>query len=234
MFKESAKDLFSNSLLFLFGFMIFVYITVLSNISVFVNRRLTNSFTMTGWFIIFILVLFAGMSYIFSGMLGFSKRILEYKAEWSDFVSYANRFWWRNFFIILLLGGTGILIGRIAHVLSFVAGKSLGFDLLAAQAFFIIIYFAGLVGGLIFLTYSNFFLVIKNLSFNRSIRHSARFVSAHYPQTLALSVIMFVVFFVLSWLAGVFGDLIEYTLLIPFFILVLMRFIILSRHSFEE
>src|SRR3989344_8430287 len=214
---ESAADIKKSCLIFIPSFFLFLYVKTLSEISVKINYLFSNTFSIVLWLSIFFLFILGGMSFVFAGLIGFADKNKKKRANLGDFVFYAKKFWFRNLKIILLLVILGIIIERTAYFGAMFIGESFGFPILAAQALFILIYFAGLVGILIFPAFASFFLVVNDLKFKASLKSSFAFVKNNYLQVLALNVLIFVLFFALGKIPGVLGDLIEYLLAVPFF-----------------
>ncbi len=165
----------------------------------------------------------------FSKINNVTKRIAHIhkkKINARDFFSNGKRFWFRSFLILLFLLFVGIVIWAIANYGGIYAGKLLDLEVNAATLLYILIYFAGLVGILIFLTFSNVCLVVGNLNFREAVKKSIKLVKKEYLAALALNVLIFVILFLLNKVNGIWIDLIEYALLIPLFVLILTRFVL--------
>ena len=225
--SRGFNDLFKNPLLIISGLLLWVFIFLFSKISVIVNHNLNNASSLLAWLVFFSLVSLAVMSFVFSGLIKISKEIINKKrAITRNFFSGGRRFWFRNLLILLFIVIIGIVIWAIANYGGIYIGKLFNLEVNAALLLYILIYFAGLVGILIFLTFSNVCLVVYSLNFKEAVKKSIRLVKKEYLATLALNVLIFVILFLLNKVNGIWIDLIEYALLIPLFILILTRFVI--------
>ena len=128
--------------------------------------------------------------------------------------------------IILIIVALSVLVRMGAHYGSFYLGKALELNIGAAQFLFVLLYFIGLVGILIWFSFSSFFLVYENKGVKGSIKMSFGFVRRNYLDTLVLSVALFVILFFVNKIQGNLGNAIEYILLIPYFVLVIGRFVL--------
>ena len=72
---------------------------------------------------------------------------------------------------MLVILVVGILIGRVAHYWALLISNAAQLSVVAAQIVFFLIYFAGLIGIFIFLTFSSFFLIVKELGVVESIKN---------------------------------------------------------------
>ncbi len=225
--SRGFNDLFRNPSLIIPGLLLWIFIYLFSRLSVVVNHILYTTSSLIAWLVFFSLVSLSAMAFVFSGLIKLSKEIIhKKKVSPRDFFSNGKRFWFGNFSILLFILVVGIVIWAIANYGGIYIGKLLGLEVNAALLLYILIYFAGLIGILIFLTFSNVCLVVENLNFSGAVKKSIKLVKKEYPATLALNVLIFVVLFLLNKINGIWIDLIEYTLLIPLFVLILTRFVL--------
>jgi hypothetical protein len=175
------------------------------------------------WTVAVAFVSFVVGAYFLAGMIGAAKENKE-KSKW-QFFSTANKFWLKNFFVILFILLVSMVVWVIAVYGARYVGRAIGLDTAKAVIVFISVYFIGLVGVLIFFTFSSFLLVIKNLNIFRAVGESVKLVRRKYLATLSLSVLFFVLFFVLDWVKNFVGDILLFGLLLPYFVAVLTRFV---------
>ncbi|MBS3098841.1 hypothetical protein J4462_01365 [Candidatus Pacearchaeota archaeon] len=227
LFRESFKDLIRRPALIIPGLFLWVLISILSKISVSVNYKLTNSVHIISWLIVFSIVSLSLMSFIFSGLIGFSGHVIKKKSFTAkEFFGFGERFWLQNFFVMLMILVVTILIGRIAHFLA--AGIGGKFDLAYGTAVFIfvLIYFIGLIAGLIWFTFGNFMVVLKDSRAFGGVRASASLVKKEYLATLSLNVLLFAALWLVRNVEGVAIELLEYGLVVPYLSLLFGRFVL--------
>lgn len=223
VFGEGFKVIKKNPVMILAGVVLWIILEAISLAGKFwaINFQTTGANIV--WTIAVAFVSFIAGSYFLAGLIGV---FLDSKnrSKRKFFVS-ANKFWLRSFFIVLFILLVSLIIGRVAHYGAYFIGKSVGLVTLKAVVLFVLIYFAGLVGVLNFLTFSNVFLVKKNLKIQKAVRESINFVKKEYLATLFLNVVFFVLFWGLDSIKSFVGDVLLFGLLLPYFIAVLTRFV---------
>lgn len=229
LFREGSEKLIRNPLIVIPGLILWAVLLGISRISVKVNYNLSNSISLTAWVILIALVTYLFMAFTFAGIIGMVYKASKGRVKISDFTSNAKKFGLKNYLIILIIIVLSILIGRIAFYGATFIGRAFNLGLGAAEAVFILIYFAGLIGVLIFFTFSSFFLVIDNLGVKESIKRSFRLVRREYLSTVALSLALFILAFLVRRIPTDVGSIVEYGLAIPFFALILVGFILANR-----
>ena len=122
-----------------------------------------------------------------------------------------------------------MLISQAATRGAFYIGKSFNLAINSAQVIFVLIYFIGLVGLLIFVTFASPLLIIKDLKFKDSIKSSIKLVKKEYLATLGLSTILFILFFLINKIPGIIGEILEYAVIVPYLSIILTRFVIISE-----
>ena len=196
-----------------------------------------NSIIPILFLIIFVLINLLVLSYIFSGLINLCLIISNnnQKAGLSDIFKAANKYWLKNFVIIIIIYLCYNIIRIIATYGVSYFGKSLSLSVESAKFIFFFVYFAGLIGLLIFFTFSNFFLILENLGIIKSIKKSAIFVTRNYLSVLAISVIFYVIFrligfFDLIYASSAFSisEIISSIIIYPYLALVLSRFLIVN------
>lgn len=225
LFKEGVNDFYRNPRVLISGLVLWGFVFLISRGAARVGQTQQTVFGAYGIFVFIILVLLSVLSFIFSGLIGMSKEIVQKKKK-RGFFSYSNKFWLRNLLILAVIIVISVLIGRVAHYGAFFIGRIFSLGLGMAQFVFVLIYFIGLIGVLIWFTFSNFLLVFEDLSVIGGIKRSFSFVKKDYLGVLALNVVFFVLVFLLDRIPGFFGELVEYLILLPYAALVLSRFVL--------
>ncbi|MBU0760998.1 MAG: hypothetical protein KJ600_01270 [Nanoarchaeota archaeon] len=202
-----------------------IFLFLLSKLGERIAPSLQTTFANIAWTVFAGLVSLVAASYFFAGLIGMSKG----KVKFGEFGKHANKFWFGNFQVILLIILASAIVRLAAHFGALFIGRALGLEVDAALFVFMIIYLAGLVGVLIFLTFSSFFLVVEDLKVRESIRKSIKFVRKNYWETLVLSFALFVLGFLVGRIPGFAGEVLEYALVVPFVVLVLTRFVLLRK-----
>jgi len=223
IFFEGAKSLLQKPTLTIAGV---VFWAILWGIS-WAGKVLSPSFQTTwanvAWTIAIGSVSFTLGAYILGGMIGLLKK--RRKNVKNSFIKNANSFWLRSLLILVFILIVSLIIGRIAHYGAFYIGKAANLETVKAMVVFVLIYFAGLVGALAFLTYSNFILVLNNLKVYASIRASVALAKKEYLATISLNVIFFLLFLFANLIPGILGDILLFGLLLPYFVAVLTKFV---------
>ncbi len=226
MFEGGLRNLYRNPLLIVPSVLLGILLFIISKFGWKFAPSLQTTFSNVLWTAFVAIVSLVLISYFFAGLVGMAKQSIGGKAKFKDFTSKANKFWLKNFLIVLLIILISIIVGRIAHYGALFIGQALDFNVNTAVPVFVLIYFVGLIGILIFLTFSNVFLVVRDLSVWESMKSSMRFVRKEYLATLSFSVIFFIVYFLVNKIPGIFGDVVAYVFVVPFFVLILTRFVI--------
>lgn len=225
--KDSIKSFYKNPILMLPSLILLVFFVFFSQLSSNINYALQDLVSLTVWTILFSLISLIVISFFLSGLIGMSFKILEKKIKISDLFKYGWKFWLKNFIIILIIILTYNIIRYLAHDLSFFIGTFLNLDVKIAIFIFFFFYFAGLIGIIIFLTFSSFYLIINNCSIFKSIKKSFIIVKKNYIYTLIILLLFFVINNLLNliqnkWIIEFANAVIIY----PYFSLVLSRFLL--------
>jgi hypothetical protein len=226
LFGQSLKEMLKNPIVVIPGLVLWAFLFGFSKLSFVVNHRLQNTITITSWLGFFFLVSLCAMSFVFSGLIGMSKKGVKEKIGSRDFFKSAGKHGLRNFIVLLFLSAVSALIGQIAYYGAFYIGRFLKLGVTPALAVFILIYLAGLLGVLIFFSFSNFCLVVNDLGIIKGVRSSIKLVKKEYLAALSMSVILFVVLFLFNKISGKIAEIVEYGVLLPYFAIVLTRFVI--------
>jgi len=227
LFGKSIIDLPKNPVLFLPGIFLWIFFFAINKAGLKTAPLLTNTFANIGWVFFITLVNFIVVSFIFGAAINLSLRTVKKTKE--NFLSMAKKYFLSNFLILLfifliyniLINGSLFLYTKLMlYLLNYFEIPLLLFKTIAflISAFWI-------CSVLLFLIYSNFFAVIKYQKVREAVKSSINFTRAHYLDTLALSVIIFVTFFLLSKIPPNFSDAINYLIMIPFYTLLIVKFI---------
>ncbi|MBI3334407.1 hypothetical protein HYZ97_02885 [Candidatus Pacearchaeota archaeon] len=212
---------FRTPLLFVPALCIIIYTFLLESAS----KRIVPGFTTAAhlylWLGITGIISLAVFSYALAGLIGISfaalKRQPAFPAAMHSLRTHVPRIAG-----ILLISVLAISLVRvIAHYGTGALGTALSLSVPAAQTLFYLIYSAGLLAFLIFLTFSSFFAVRDSLSLISSIRASTRFVKQHYLETLSLLVVSFILYEGLYSVLPIAADIIYTLLVTPALILLL-------------
>ncbi len=226
LFKKGFYDIYNNPLVIIPGILIFILLTLFSLISVKINYNLSNSITLAIWLVIFSLISLFIISYFSSGLIGISGEIARNKKPgFLELLKNSNKFWLKNFIIIVLIIISYNIIWLISQNGASLIGKSLSLEVNLAKLVFFFIYFLGLLGVIIFLTFSPFYLIIKNKSILESLRNSAILVKKNYLKTI----LILALFFALNGILGFTPERVEEIInlfILPYFALIFARFVV--------
>ncbi len=230
-FKESFAQFYSHPKILIPGIALYILVLLLSKISVSVNYFLSRfgfntSIIVTSWFFFFVCIFFLVSSYIFSGLIGLSKEIKSKSSAFKIFFNYSNKFFLRNFIIIIIIWAISTIIAQASQYISFFIGNALGLPLNTAMILFFLIYFSLLISTVIFFTLSSFYLVVSNLKVKESILKSFSSVKSNYLSILSANILFFIAFQLVSYLQDPFSSLIEYILLIPIISIFFTKFVL--------
>ncbi len=209
---------------------LWILLLLLSEISVSVSRLIESPVSIYAWFLVVSLGTLFIISFIAAGLIGLSWSIVRHrKASISQFLTYSLKFGLKNFVVFVTLSIMGVGVWAIAHYGALFLGKSLDLGLSSAQALYILIYFIGIAGFLIFFSFASFYLVIEKSSLRKSFVLSRRLVSREYPFVLSTSIVFFILFYFIDRIQGIVGDLVIYGVLVPLVSLFLTRFVLSCR-----
>lgn len=230
LFRKSSIDLFKNPILLLPGIFLWIFFFIVNKAGLKIAPLLTNTITNVAWVILITLVNFVVIAFIFGGSINLSASAVKNTKK--DFFSSAIKFWIPNFiiFIFLFLIYNILVNGSLFLYTKFMLYILNDFEI-PIMAFKVIAFLISafwVCAVLLFLIYSNFFVVIKNQKTAGGIKFSIKFVKSHYLETILLSVIIFVTFFILSKLPMQQNiiDAVNYLIIIPFYTLLISRVIL--------
>lgn len=228
IFKESFHNLFRNPLLIFPSLFLYIIFIIISDISVKINYRLQTTPLLIAWVIFFSVVSLVITSFFLSGLIGMSFQATKRKVKLRDMWFYSTRFFFPNFILIFIIIALYNLIRYLAHNIALLVLKPFNVPLNIAQGVFFILYFTGLVGIIIFLTFSNFYLIIKDLNITEAIKKSVSLVKKRYTYVLSIIIIFFVVDSLLN-LANIklLYELVSAIFIVPYLSLVLTKFLLM-------
>lgn len=233
--KESLFLFLKNPFFILPSIFLWITLLVLSYVSVRINNFLIKTFGTEisqflkislygGWLVIFSLISLGIMAFVFSGMIYGAKNLFKNKFHPKDFFYGSKKFWFKNWIIMIFILLVSILVEQTAHYISLFLGRFLNLDINSATLLFIFVYFLFLAGVLLFLTLTSFSLVLWNLKVFESIKKSISLVRKNYVEVLTLSVSLFVLLALLSRIPGIYGEFVEYVIVLPLLALIGTRF----------
>ncbi len=228
LFPASFRDFYKNLILIVPPLVLFLFLFLFSNLSVIINSKLFSSLSLSIWLIASLTISLVAIAFIFAGLIGLSKQAIKSKANLKDFIFYSKKFWFKNLIVIIFLLILYNLVRNAAHYGALFLGKAIGLLLNPAILLFYFIYFVGLFGLIIFFTFSNFYLIVFNLTIKNSIKRSFLLVKKEYLFVLATILLFFLVNYLIdqfSLINELASDLISY-LLIPFVSLIFTRFVL--------
>ena len=233
--EHSFIRLRENFFLIIPSFLLFVLLSLWSNLSERINYSFQSSFTFSLWLIFFGFVYLGFTSFFLSGLIGLSKDSIENKFRLLKMLQYGKRFWFRMFLINLI----------VLAVMAFIFGISLFIGSISIQVLSptnsiildFLIKIAGLLGAVIFLSLANFYLVIRDFSVIDSVKTSHRVVKKNYGEVLIILLSLFILNWILLEFIGgsaewqnTLIDLINSIIIVPLTSLLLTEFA-LERYS---
>ncbi len=221
-FSEGAKSLLKEPVLIVSGLVLWLVLWGISGLGKLLAPNFQTTWANVAWTVGVGLVSFLLGAYVLAGMVGVLK---NKKGGMGSFVKSANSFWVKSFLILVFILVIGFIIGRVAHYGAFYIGKAANLETMEAVVVFVLIYFIGLIGAVVFLTFSNFILILKNLKVHTAIKASAALAKKEYPATISLNVIFFLLFLFVDWIPGIVGEVLLFGLLLPYLVAVLTRFV---------
>ena len=233
--KNSIYDLVKNPIIIIPSLALFALLTLLSKLSISLNYKLQTTPLLISWLVIFILISISFLSLIFSGIIGMSKEIIEKKSQkytLMKFLPYSKKFFLKSFlvlamFIFLYIFIIGVMYGFTKVMIILKPYFTLTPSVFSLISF--LIYFTWLAGVVIFFTFTNFYMIIYNLSIRESIKSSFKFVIKNYSGVLSISVLFFMIFFLLSKYSSLWSSAIEFLIVTPYLSLVLSRLIMNAK-----
>ncbi len=223
---SSFKDILRHPYLAIPPIILLFFTIFSSRLSVYINYKLSTTPEILGWLIFYVMAFLLFLSYILTGLIALCKNIsLKESPAFKAFFSSANKFWLKNFFIILITLLVYNIIRRLTNDAAFYLGKSLGLSLDSATIFlFYPFYFLGLALIIIYLTLASFALVIKQLSIKESIKQSIALVKKNYLFVFSTLLIFFVINKLLEFInKPLFQEIINSILLIPLLALIFTK-----------
>jgi len=170
LFKKSLSDLYKNPIVVLPTFILLVIFAILSGLALDFTNAFNSSSSQMVFIIISSLIAYSIISFLFSSLIGLSGDIIRGKKK--NIFIYGKKFWLKNLLIIILILVVRYIVNVSSIFLGVKIGTFLNLSLQPAKILFSLIYAIGLLGIIIFLTFSSFYLVLKNLSIIQSVKSS--------------------------------------------------------------
>lgn len=226
LFKKSFEIYLKNPYIIIPSIFLWLFIIAFSALSVKLNYILQNTFLLSTWLVVFSILILLIISFFFSGLIGMCFLSVERKSNFRDFLKYSRKFWLKNFIVIIIIL-MGINIVRfISHNIAIIIGKSLELDVRIATGLFFILYLGGIIGFLIFFSFSSVYLVSYNFSILKSIKKSFNLVKKNYIETLIILTLYYVISQILERYAARIGvEIINALFIVPYFAVLLVRFV---------
>ncbi len=230
LFKESAIDFYKYPIIVIPSLALLLLMIAFSNLSVKVNYSLSNTLSITSWLVFFVLVSLLVISYFLSGIIALSRSIIERKFKIKMFFNGANKYWIKNFLILLVILIIFNIINVISYAIAFSIGRLLNLSIQSATLVFFILMFVGIATILLLFTFSSFSLVLFNPSIKESIKKSFKIVGKNYTYILSVFILLFMINELLSLLNSIVEDIIKSALLIPYLMLFFTRLVLTEEN----
>jgi len=231
MFKSSLLDLSKNPIIIIPSIFLLIFSIAFSELSVIVNYSLQTTAALTTWLVFFSFTYLVVLAFSLSALIGASYKAVIKKARLKDIFYYSRKFWFRNLIIIMTIIILYNIVRYVAHNAALLIGTSLNLELNLAKGLFFLLYFTGLAGLIVFLTFSNFFLVIYNLNIFHSIKRSISLVKKEYIYTLSIVLIFFIINEFLKYIDRKLIELITNLFILPCLSLILTRFVLMHSKN---
>ncbi|MDO8509287.1 MAG: hypothetical protein Q7S27_06430 [Nanoarchaeota archaeon] len=226
LFRRSFTDYLKNPFVIIPGLILWIFTISFSLISVKLNYKLQNTFLLSSWLIIFSILTLLVISYFFSGLIGISFLSLKNKTRPKNFLKYSNKFWLRNFAVILIILAMFNITRYLAHNIGLIIGKAIELDVRIAAVLFFILYIGGILSFLIFFSYSSFYLVGYDYSILNAIKKSFRLVRKEYIETLIILTLYFAISQILEGIMPKIAfEVLNVAVIVPYLSLVMSRFV---------
>ena len=228
IFAESFKDFARNPSMIASGVGLFIFVYLLSRVGGKIAYSFQTSFSNTIWIVLFFILILAFGAFTLGGVVG------RYKKNREDIKYFLNgkRFWLRNFLILITFAVLYALMNLILFLFTeamvrFSSNFSVSTDVFRLVLFLIsFAYFAGVI---IFFSFSGQMVVLNDFKFIEGLRASFRFVKENYLTTLALNVIIFVLFWIFNRAPETLSGFLSYAVFLPFYFVLLTRFVLISE-----
>ncbi len=227
LFNDSFLDYCKNPIVVFPTLILWIFFAVFSKISVMMNYKLQDSYLLTSWLVLFSIISLLVTSFFLSGLIGICGELIKKKFKKKSFFYNSRKFWLRNFLVIIIFVILYNVVRYIAHNAAFFIGKSLSLEVNAAVGMFFLFYFTGILGILIFFSFTSFYLINYNLSVLDSIKKSFFLVKKRYIETLIIFIIFFVINEVIvKFIPSLGVELINALFVVPYLSLILSRFVL--------
>lgn len=227
IFRESFYNLFKNPIIILPSLMLYIIFIIISDLSVKINYKLQTSLSLGIWVISFSIISLLISSFFLSGLIGMSFQAIKRRTKFRDLFYYSSKFFFPNLILVFLIIVVYNIIRYVAHNLALLILKPFNVPLHIAQGVFFLLYFAGLVGIIIFLTFSNFYLIIKDMTISNAIKNSVSLVKKKYIYVLSIIIIFFIINELLNLTnIRILYELVNAIFIVPYLSLILTKFLL--------
>ncbi len=251
LFRESLYYFYKNFYLIIPSTTLFFLLTIFSSVSIEINQSFKSGFLISSWLVIFSLGNLLLISYFFAGLISLSgknsnnvevldkprtlvrgalrasksprKGLFDNKMKF--FFKEANKFFMKNFFFILLFLVFYNIVNYLSFHLTFFIGGIFSLPENSAKILFLIFYFIGLFGFIIFLAFTNFYFIIFNLSFKEGLIKSFNFVKNNYISVGVILLAFFIFNEIILFLPESFYEIISLIFIPPYLSIILSKFI---------
>lgn len=220
LFLESVKDLVRKPILLLPGLLLFGFIFGFSELGGKVAYSLQSTQSNTLW-VIFSTIFLLGIGAIISVSLV----LLASNSK----IRKVGKYFVRTFVILLLYLVLFNLINLVLYIFTLIMSSLSNAFVLPISIFSLlifIIYFLFIAGPIIFLTFSHVFVVTRDASVKKAISLSFGLVRKEYLATLSMSVLLFVIVFLVGLIESLVGDIIQYVVIVPLTFVIFTRFVL--------
>ncbi|RMD67451.1 hypothetical protein D6817_01615 [Candidatus Pacearchaeota archaeon] len=228
-FKRAKSKLARQPQIFVFGLVLYLSLIIFSQISQRYNYLLASPSAML-YFVSMGAIYIAILAYNLSGILTLANsKSKGFKQMLKDYFSGASKSFLKMFAALVLITLVSFFVEESAFAIAFVVGKALHFPVRAAQVLFISVYFAGLIGLLLFLTFVPVASVVGSRNFLSSIGQGIKFVKRNYLESFVLVFAFSITFLLVQYLPQRIGEIVENIILVPIVSVFMVEFFLAGR-----
>lgn len=217
VFEKGFIDIARRPFLILPGIFIFGFIWALSKFGGNVAQGFQSSSGNIVWLVFYGLILLLMGGFVEAGWIGSLNR--------KDFFVSAWNFWWSSFLVLLIFVILFNIVNVVLYGFTFLMSLH---PVVSVEVFKILSFILAflITGGFVmFFSFSNFYVVLNDFGVLKSVRASWKLVRREYLSVLSMSVLFFVVVFLITKIEGFVGDLINYGIVLPLMFSIYTRFV---------